>query len=103
MGPDKLGPDGPLGLNADLTKGEDISTFIGDLVSSRKWKGTFGDVIQTKSDTDDSFLWKLAAHYCSCTDKAENKAIQLKCAKLKQKVLIGSSLKGTEISFSGVM
>lgn len=83
-------------------KGEDIPNFISDLVVSGKWKGTFGDVIQTESDTDDFFLRKLAADYRSCKDKAENKAIRLNCAKQKQRVLIGSSLKGSKISFSGV-
>ena len=48
------------------------------------------------------FLRKLAADYRSCKDKAENKAIRLKMAKQKQRVLIGSSLKGSKISFSGV-
>jgi len=34
-------------------KNEDIPHFISDLVLSGKWKGTFGEVCQTKPDTDD--------------------------------------------------
>lgn len=83
-------------------KGEDIPQFISDLVGSGKWKGTFGEVCKTKSDTDNVFLGKLAADYHSCKDKAANKDIRMNSAKQKQRVLIGSSLKESKISFSGV-
>lgn len=83
-------------------KSEDIPHFINDLVLSGKWKGTFGEVCQTKPDTDDFFLSKLAADYRSCKDRAENKAICLNSAKQKQRILIGGSLKGSKISFSGM-
>ena len=83
-------------------KSEDIPHFINDLVLSGKWKGTFGEVCQTKPGTDDFFLRKLAADYLSCKDRAENKAICLNSAKRKQRILIGGSLKGSKISFSGM-
>lgn len=61
-------------------KDEDIPHFISDLVLSGKLKGTFREVCQTKPDTDDFFLRKLAADYHSFKDKAENKAICLNSA-----------------------
>ena len=83
-------------------KGEDISNFISDLVASGKWKGTFGELPQMKPDTKDIFLQKLAAECCNRKDKAVNKEIRWNSSKQKQRVLIGSSLKESKISFDGV-
>lgn len=83
-------------------KEEDIPQYVNDLVNSGKWKGTFGQIFQTKSTSDDVFLCKLAADYHSCKDKAANKVIRANSAKQQQRVLIGSSLKKSKISFSGV-
>lgn len=83
---------------------KDIPQFLRDLVHSGKWKETFGDVSQstTDADTDNVFLQNLAAEYRNCKDKDANKAIRINSVKQQQKVLIGSSLKESKISFSGV-
>ena len=61
-----------IGLLADSAnksvhfKGEDIPQYISDLVSSGKWKGTFGEICQTNFGSDNIFLCKLAGEYRSC-------------------------------------
>ena len=80
----------------------DIPEFVNDLVSSKKWKSTFGSLCESKFDSESVFLSNLAAEYKSCKDKEVNKAIRLQVAKQKQKVLIGQTLRNSRISFSGI-
>ena len=82
---------------------ENIPPYVNNLVTSGKLKGTFGQICLTKSTSDNVFLRKLAADYHSCKDKAANKVIRENSAKQQQRVLIGSSLKESKISFSGII
>ena len=78
----------------------DIPEYVNDLVSSKKWKSTFGISCESKS-SEDIFLPNLAAEYKCCKDKEVNKAIRLQVAKLKQKVLIGQTLRDSRILLCG--
>lgn len=79
----------------------DIPEFVNDLVSSRKWKSTFGSLCESKFNSEGVFLTNLAAEYKCCKDKEVNKAIRLQMAKQKQKVLIGQTLRNSRISLTG--
>ena len=77
-----------------------IPNLAKDIIECGKFGSVFGISQKKKQDYDDTFLASLAREYKLCKDKEQNKAIRERGAKMKEKVLIGNTLKDSKISTS---
>ncbi|KAJ7380597.1 hypothetical protein OS493_009064 [Desmophyllum pertusum] len=74
-----------------------------DILASQKFQYKFPDVFPMNSDgNDDKFLKALAKDYQASKDKETSKLIRAQGAKITQKLLIGGSLKGSNLQVDGV-
>jgi len=75
-----------------------------DILSSQKFQGRFADVFKSHQNcsSDDKFLKSLAKDYIAAKDKESSKIIRAQCAKVANKLLIGDSLKKSNLHVSGV-
>lgn len=75
-----------------------------DILCSKKIQGQFADLFTCpqKSSTDDKLLTSLAKDYIASKDKESSKLIRAQGAKVANKLLIGDSMKGSNLNVSGV-
>ena len=83
---------------------EALNLLISDLMSSRKWKQTFGShgmAVEKNHEKDDTFLQALAREYKACKERENNITISKKGKQLKQPIKISGSKHGSCIEFEG--
>ena len=75
-----------------------------DIIKSKKFQSEYKDLFFRPSETghDDTFLKSLAKDYKESKDREKSKQIQAQRAKVSQKLLIGRSLKGSNLEVSGL-
>ena len=75
-----------------------------DILNSKKFQSQFADVFTSyqESSHDDKFLKALAKDYMVSKDKENSKLIRAQGAKVTNKLLIGDSLKGSNLNVNGV-
>ena len=75
-----------------------------DILSTKKFRAQFADVFNShqKNSSDDKLLRSLAKDYIAAKDKDSSRLIQRQGAKVTSKLLIGDSLKGSNLNVSGV-
>lgn len=81
-----------------------VQDLLKDLLSSRKWKQTFGDhlaIADKSNNNSDTFLQALVKDYKSCKDKESNVLIRANAKQLKQPLKIGGGKSESSISYEG--
>lgn len=75
-----------------------------DIIQSKKFQSEYKDLLLTPSETghDDTFLKSLAKDYKEFKDREKSKQIQAQRAKVSQKLLIGRSMKDSNLEESGL-
>lgn len=75
-----------------------------DILSTKKFRAQFADVFNShqKNSSDDKLLRSLAKDYIAAKDKDSSRLIRRQGAKVTSKLLIGDSLKGSNLNVSGV-
>ena len=83
---------------------EGRQAIMNDILSSQKFQGKFGDVFtkHRKQSSDDKILKLLAKDYVAAKDKESSKLIRAQGAKVANKLIIGDSMKTSNLIFSGV-
>ena len=83
---------------------EGRQAIMNDILSSQKFQGKFGDVFtkHRKQSSDDKILKLLAKDYIAAKDKESSKLIRAQGAKVANKLIIGDSMKTSNLIVSGV-
>ena len=79
----------------------DLSTFVEDLIQSKKFRSTFGLPLDTADIADNPTVQALVKEYRSFVDKEKKSEIRKRSLKQKGKICIGSSLKGSRVTLEG--
>ena len=93
-----------LGNYTSLGDNKGAQAIMRDILTSKKFRGQFADVFTTyqESSNDDKFLKALAKDYMASKDKENSKLIRAQGAKVTKKLLIGDSLRGSNLDVNGV-
>lgn len=83
---------------------EGRQAIMNDILSSQKFQGKFGDVFtkHRKQSSDDKILKLFAKDYIAAKDKESSKLIRAQGAKVANKLIIGDSMKTSNLIVSGV-
>lgn len=75
-----------------------------DILGTKKFRAEFADVFNShqKGSSNDKLLKSLAKNYTAAKDKDSSRLIRAQGAKVTSKLLIGDSMKGSNLNVSGV-
>ena len=88
-----------MALPSVLFEESNMMQFITDVGNGKKWAATFGVELTDARESCNPILQSLVKDYKDCMSKEKAKEVQKKAAPQKAKILIGSSLKDSRLTF----